>query len=231
LSDAFKDDPWISSNSQIAPQKLHALGVMNYRWNIADASLKSMLVQLSKADFSTIWAIIHEMGDIAIASAITEILISSNAPKPIKDAIAHGLKVYERNRINRNQLTHFLPTSLVGSDLARLKGPRFDPQPLPDDIGDLRRVADEIGGLLTYFGKLLSVIASRQYSLKLGGSFLQLPDTIPLPELLVSLHPQKRPEQHGEPEEDGAGNRPPSVLRLTEEEWIAKYRKEGRPFP
>ncbi|WP_140977808.1 hypothetical protein [Bradyrhizobium guangdongense] len=25
--------------------------------------------------------------------------------------------------------------------------------------------------------------------------------------------------------------RPPSVLRLTEEEWIAKYRKEGRPLP
>jgi hypothetical protein len=25
--------------------------------------------------------------------------------------------------------------------------------------------------------------------------------------------------------------RPPSILRLTEEEWLAKYRKEGRPLP
>lgn len=205
MVDAFKGDTWIETNSQIAAEKLHALGVITYRWNIADASLKTILIQLTRADFSIIWAIIHEMGDIAIGSAIAEILTASNIPKPMSEAITHGLKLYERNRINRNQLTHFLPTALVGSDLARLKGPRFDPQPLPDNVSDLRRVADNIGDLLVYFGKLLTAVSSRQYSLKSGGVLPQLPDIIPLPDLLWTSPPP--PPKHPKPKEQPGSSR------------------------
>lgn len=96
----ISDDPWISKSSQIAPENLHALGVINYRWNIADFSLKAILAQLSSVNFGLMWAIIHEMGDLAIVSAITEILSLSNIPEPVKGSVVQGLKLYDRNRIN-----------------------------------------------------------------------------------------------------------------------------------
>jgi hypothetical protein len=230
MSDAFKDDTWIVRNSTVAPEKLHALGVMTFRWNVAEASLKVLLINIAKVDFAVIWAIIHNLGNESISESIAELLKKANLPEPVTTAIEHGLKLFDANRINRNQLTHFLPTALVESDFARLKGPSFDPQPLPDSVGDLRRVADDIGRLQVYFGALLGIVASRQYSLKPGGILPKLPDPIPLPEKLWKPPPPSGQGQSGGPDKAPA-ERAPSVLRLTEEDWIAKYRKEGRPLP
>jgi hypothetical protein len=228
MSEAFKTDTWIATNSAIAPEKLHALGVMTFRWNIVEASLKVLLISLAKVDFAVIWAIIHSLGN----ESISELLKKENLPEPVTKTIEHGLKLFDANRINRNQLTHFLPTALVKSDFARLKGPSFDPKPLPDNVSDLRRVADDIGRLQVYLGALLSVVSTRQYSLKPGGTLPSLPELIPLPEMLWKPRLPNDPEQNGWPDKDGAaGKRPPSVVRLTEEDWIAKYRKEGRPLP
>jgi hypothetical protein len=230
MYETFKDDAWIVRNSIIAPEKLHALGVMTFRWNVAEASLKVLLINIAQVEFAVIWAIIHNLGNESISESITELLKRANLPEPVTKAIEHGLKLFDANRINRNQLTHFIPTALVGSDFARLKGPSFDPQPLPDDISDLRRVGDDIGRLQTYMGKLLAIVSSRQYSLKPGGVLPPLPDIIPLPDRLWKPPPPNPGERSGEPDKDSA-ERPPSVLRLTEEDWIAKYRKEGRPLP
>jgi hypothetical protein len=43
-----------------------------------------------------------------------------------------------------------------------------------------------------------------------------------------SQHLSRAQEQEAPPHQP---ERPPSVLKLTEQEWIAKYRKEGRPLP
>jgi hypothetical protein len=230
MPDAFKDDPWIAANSEIAAAKLHALGVINYRWNTADVSLKSLLIGLTGAEFFKIWAIIHEMGDRAISTAASEIMLWSNIPQPVVTATEFGLKLYDANRINRNQLTHFAPAQIAGSDLARLKGPRFHPQPFPDSIEDLRRVASDMADLLNYFSKLITVVYSRQYSQKPGGTLPPLPDIIPLPEMVWRPPPPNAQAQSGEPDK-APTERSASVLRLTEEEWLAKYRKEGRPIP
>jgi hypothetical protein len=49
-------------------------------------------------------------------------------PLPNSHASKFGLKLYDANRINRNQLIHFAPSSLAGNDMTRLKGPRFNPE-------------------------------------------------------------------------------------------------------
>jgi hypothetical protein len=199
MSDTLKDDTWIAANSQIAPEKLHALGVVSYRWNIAEASLKSLLIAVTRSDFAIIWAIIHDIGDVAISTSITEILGKTAWPKPVADAILHGLKLYEANRINRNQLTHYLPSSFVGVDLARLKGPDFNPEPIPNDVTDLRRVADDIGRLLEYIGTIISIIYSRQYAGNANAILPPLPDTIPLPERLWKPPPPNPQGRKGSP--------------------------------
>lgn len=233
---SLDSDIWILKNSEIAPRKLHALGVVNYRWNAAEVGLKSLLAGVSRFEFTRLWTIIHDIGDMTACAAIIEILDASPPPEPLDDAIRLGLKLYERNRANRNQLTHFGPGMVVGADLTRMKGPRFDPQPLPDSTSDIRRVADDMRRLLNYFSMLLEVVYARQYSQKTGGTLPPLPEPIPLPELLASPRRQRPPDQQDEPDRASAEHakknaRPPSVLRLTEEEWIAKYRKEGRPLP
>jgi hypothetical protein len=199
MSEAFKDDAWIARNSMISPEKLHALGVITFRWNVAEASLKVLLINIAQVDFAAIWAIIHNLGNEAISESITELLKKANLPEPVTKAILHGLKLFDANRINRNQLTHILPTALVSSDFARLKGPSFNPEPLPDDVSDLRRVADDIGRLQKYMGALLGIVASRQYSLKPGGILPPLPDPIPLPERLWKPPPASPPKRKEPP--------------------------------
>lgn len=196
----FKDDKWVVENSQIAAEKLHALGVVAFRWNSAEISLRSTLILLLRLNWNVAWSVIHEMGDMALMVSIREIIESNPVPKEVAETIEHGLKLYDANRLNRNQLTHFLPAALVGSDLTRMKGPRFDPQPFPDSVGDLRRVADDLADLLEYFGKLLTIMHSRQYSQKPGGLLPPLPDKVPLPERLWKPpppNPQGRKERPG----------------------------------
>ncbi|MGY3358471.1 hypothetical protein ACVWZK_005134 [Bradyrhizobium sp. GM0.4] len=235
MTDAFKGDKWITENSQISAEKLHALGVVNYRWNCADVALKSLLAGVARFEFIRLWTIIHDLGDLTASAAILEILYSTPQPEPVDKAIRLGLKLYEQNRVNRNQLTHFGPGMRIDADLTRMKGPRFNPQALPDSIADIRRVADDMGRLLDYFSKLITVVYARQYSLKSGGILPPLPEPIALPELLVKPRPQESPTQRGEPDTAQPGReestRAPSRPRLTEEEWLAKYRTEGRPLP
>ena len=120
-------------------------------------------------------------------------------PPIMIDAIEHCLKVYDINRLNRNQLTHFLPSAFTNSDLARLKGPRFDPQPIPDTLEDMRRVADEVILLVNYLGGIVNLINKRQVSEKPDRILPSLPDKPPLPERLWKPPPppQGRKEQPG----------------------------------
>jgi hypothetical protein len=187
MSESFRDDTWIAANSQMAPEKLHALGVIAYRWNTAEFVFKGLLVIVADVEFFKLWTIIHEMGDIAISAAMLEITKDNPLPTPFQGALEHGLKLYDANRINRNQLTHFIPLSLIGSDLARMKGPAWKPEPFPNSIDDLRRVAEEIGALGRYLTKLSNAISSWRY-LQSPGTLppapQPLPEIIPLPERL-----------------------------------------------
>jgi hypothetical protein len=203
MTESFEEDPWIAKNSQIAPEKLHALGVVAFRWNLAEFALKSLLIAVSDFEFFKIWAIIHEVGDLAISASILEIIEHKSFSTPIHDAIEHALKLYDANRINRNQLTHFVPLPLEESDLARMKGPNWNPQPFSDSVQDLRRVAEDIFNLFNYLVALNQILYAADHTVKPITSSEQsppVPDTIPLPERLwkpLPPNPQKRKEQPG----------------------------------
>jgi hypothetical protein len=201
MNDAFKGDTWINDNSQIAAEKLHALGVIAYRWNTAEIALKSLLIGIAKVDFPKLWTIIHETGDVAITTAIIEMTRQNPLPFQLQERVEHGLKLYDANRINRNQLTHFMPAALEGSDLARLKGPTWNPEPFPDKIEDLRRVADDVGRLLDYFSALITIVYAQHLPRPKPNEaiLLRLPDIIPLPERLWKPLPPNPPKPKGQP--------------------------------
>lgn len=38
----MEEDPWIRDHSPVSPAILHALGYLNWRWNIAEIGLQAM---------------------------------------------------------------------------------------------------------------------------------------------------------------------------------------------
>lgn len=207
MTQSLADDPWIVENSKISPAKLHALGVVAYRWNLTDLTLKSVLIATAGFEFFRAWAIIHEMGDVAVGSAIEEIITRNKFPDDIREAVLHGLELYDANRINRNQLTHFVPVTLEGTELARMKGPTWNPQPFSDSITDLRRVADEIGKLFDYLVEVSKVLYAHEYT-KLPGylpsDMPKLPDKLPVPKRLWTP-PPPNPQGRKERPDKGPG--------------------------
>jgi hypothetical protein len=199
---ALAEDPWITENSPIPAERLHALGAISYYWNGAEIGLKIILSTIMSIPLADLWPLIHEMGDVAICAAIRENLIKPTIPKDVCERILNLLDVYEINRINRNQLVHFLPGAFKESDLGRMKGPRFDPQPIPDTINDIRRVANEIRAMSDQIGKLHMVIHGRSYTVPGSPNALRfplLPDRLPLPERLWKPPPPNPQGRRGQP--------------------------------
>jgi hypothetical protein len=107
-----------------------------------------------------------------------------------KEAVEHALAIFDVCRINRNQLTHFMPSAgREGIEFWRNKGPRIEREIVPNDVADLRRVADEIRSLNNYLAGVGNHISGCRYR---SPEIPLLPDKPPIPERLW------RPRQAGQ---------------------------------
>jgi hypothetical protein len=99
-----------------------------------------------------------------------------------------------------------------------LKGPSPTAKAFPSTLEDIRAVAFDIKMCSIYLWNIHQALTDRE-----AGKDVPLPPKVEVPMSLSSPHlgGPKAPQPQ----------RPPSPLRLTEEEWIAKYRKEGKPLP
>jgi hypothetical protein len=220
LFEALANDQSIRDYSPIDPAKIHTLGRVAIAWNSCETNLFFLFAAVVQLKTKSAWIISHDMGDVAMSERISEICELGEFDDEQRDAIQHILQVYDICRQNRNSLTHF--KTGVSDDgegiLLRMKGSSMEFHSLPNDVNDFRRVAVE----LIQLAKTLMLLW-RALSRLHDGNTRPLPNKLPLPELLWKpLHQAGKEFQPP---------RPPSVLRLTEAEWLAKYRKEGRPLP
>lgn len=223
---SLADDAWIEKFSPIEAKKLHALGVITFMWNACEYKLFELFHLTFGITPQLAWLLVHDLGSIAISDRINAFLENAfpephNIKKEI-ELIQNVLKAYDNCRQNRNQFTHFALEHDLEAKSVHLrrqpKGPIINRVPFPTDLSDMRRVAQEIVGLNNLLNSL------NDYIKRAGTDQAPpLPDKVAPPELLSKPLPQAHKES--EPQ------RPPSVLKLTEEEWLAKYRKEGRPLP
>jgi hypothetical protein len=196
------NDPWIveaTKKSGFDPERFHALGVVNFRWQSAERSLCHILTSLANLDTYTGWAIVHDMGDIYISNTIQELLnlaptLSASSVEDMK----YALKLYDVNRINRNQLTHFQTFAAGGTvELMRMKGPRFDLHNINASLGEIRRVADDILTLKTFLHRASAPIEWQLRKLRNPasdpGAQPPSPDRPALPKTLWQPRPQGRP--------------------------------------
>ena len=151
---ALEDDPWVRRPSSI-PQ-IHALGLITYRWNACEQFVPLLFWQISQIDWSMARLITHDMQTPSICDKIIEMLDQRAIAfdTETEEAIRYGMDLFSANRINRNQLTHFLPVAVKQGDapltLLRNKGPRYPTDALDADLASLRRVADEIRACSSY---------------------------------------------------------------------------------
>lgn len=191
------DDAWVISHSPIEAEKLHALGFITLAWNGAEIALFFLFAGATGLNGRLAWALTHEMGDVSMCNRIKDILPLGALGVAVTDAILHSIELYDRNRMNRNQLSHFMPSGgKDGIEFWRKKGPEIKPQPFASELKDIRRVGDEIISMQEYMtavGNHLSALFHRQQP-------KSLPEKPPLPERLWTPPPpdpkgRKRPLQ------------------------------------
>jgi hypothetical protein len=220
----LSDDPWINDNSIIDPERLHALGVMTMFWNHCERNLFLIFCDVFHFSARFGWIIAHDLGDISLAERITEILRIRPRQPDEQNLILNALAVYNVCRQNRNTLTHFnvkaesVDTPGTDFKFVRLKGPSGQLKDFPCSLQDVREVAFNTKILSVYLHKMHEALTERN-----AGKDVPLPPILAAPALLSSPLPQADTARQPQ--------RPPSVLKLTEEEWLAKYRRENRPLP
>jgi hypothetical protein len=229
----FVDDPWIEKNSIIDPERLHALGVITVFWNHSERMLFFLFCFVCKFTPKFGWVLAHDMGSISLIERITEVLKIRPLADDEQELLMNSLKIYDICRQNRNLLTHFTVNRSKEADdefvFLRTKGPSAAPKQFPSSLEDIRRVALEIQTFSVYLHKIWKALIHREVD-----NSTPLPPIIELPELLwkpplptdTDIQLQQKSSQELQREA-----RPPSVPKLTEDDWIAKYRKDGRPLP
>ena len=145
-------------NSKIEAQRLHALGVIVFRWNLSEQKLFHLFwALLDRPEFSVV-ALAHEVNDVGLAARVRALAIGRlSANAKLCDAIEHAMGVFEVCRQNRNQLAHFYPVLAVPAleerpdylpawDFQRRERTPFAviKLPFPNATGDVRRVAKDI---------------------------------------------------------------------------------------
>jgi|HubBroStandDraft_3_1064219.scaffolds.fasta_scaffold133589_1 hypothetical protein len=154
-------DPWIAKNSPLSPERLHAIGVVNVRWNDCEFWLLLLLCSVSKIPRREIWAMAHDLGDIAMCKKIRTFTLFRGYRDHGRALIENALDVYDLCRQNRNNIVHAWVRA-SGSDptLSRKSKKPDDPEasPFPSDLGDIRRVAEDVGELQTRLWLLCCMI-------------------------------------------------------------------------
>jgi hypothetical protein len=154
-------DAWIKANSELEAQKLHALGVIIFRWNLTNAKLLGIFADLLNCEPSEYLALAHELNEQELVIRIRALVVNRlKSDTALRDFTEHTLDVLEVCRQNRNQLAHFFPVlGLPGFAGRPLDLPPWDFQrrernpyafiklPFPNSVKDVRRVAKDIGRL------------------------------------------------------------------------------------
>lgn len=192
----FEIDEWVTANSALGHKRLHALGVIAYQWNRAELWLFHIFCDVSGFDEPEAWALIYDLGDVAICGRIKTLLKFRNlaAEAPL---IENALEIYDICRQNRNSAMHAWTRGLsadghIGLARKSKKADQIDPEPFPSSLDDLRRVAKDIEALNNRLWLLSCFAEDGQPPTSL--------DILPVPNALWTPPPQASTRQKRQPQ-------------------------------
>lgn len=189
-------DQWIAENHMLSPEKLHAIGVVAFQWNQCEYWLLLLLRSVSKIPRREIWAMAHDMGDVAMCEKIETFVAFRGYHADGKELIENALQVHDLCRQNRNSIVHAQARASGRYSLMARRSKKPDnPEPtvFRARLIDVRRVADEIEILRERLWLLCCLLDDGRMTKPLAS-----PEKLPLPERLWKPSPQdhaKRPRQ------------------------------------
>jgi hypothetical protein len=188
----MKDDAWIRANSELDPDVLHALGVIGLRWNSCEFGLKMLFSLATNIGYPNALLITQDMGSVSISNIIRGTKeLPKRFPKNVDD-VFFALDLFEINRLNRNQLTHYLPAGNQSGETEfrrnKILG-GIGGELIPNSVSDVRRVAEEIRALRSYLAQLHNHLTNLHYT-----AVYPLPERPPLPERLLKPPPPDQPK-------------------------------------
>jgi hypothetical protein len=151
-------DTWIRANSEIDAQKLHALGVVTFRWNVCENKVMALFWTLLNRPPEEAQIISHDLTMTEVVRRIKALaVIKLKKDKRLVAAIENALEVFDVCRLNRNQFTHFTFSFVSEPSIGpwphryrlalarKSRKPEYrENVPFPDSIEDIRRVAKDI---------------------------------------------------------------------------------------
>jgi hypothetical protein len=140
-------DTWISANSEIDAERLHAIGVVSFQWNQCEFWLFHLFCGVSELPQQTAWTLIYDLGDVAISTRISVLMQFRGFHPTASTLIKNALEFYDICRRNRNSVIHAW-TQGRGKQavmVRKSKSPdKMEHAPFPCELGDIRALAEEI---------------------------------------------------------------------------------------
>jgi hypothetical protein len=158
-------DRWILAHSPIEAKKLHAIGYISLRWNTCELWLRVLLACVIGEDFAKIWTENHDSRTSDIAKKIRNVVSKSRNSAAVKEAMIYALDLYDINRLNRNQFTHFVVSGTKnGLELRNNKNSSWDQifklPAIRAELADIRRVAEEIDTMSCHLAGLFNCFSA-----------------------------------------------------------------------
>ncbi|RYF51892.1 MAG: hypothetical protein EOO38_01990 [Cytophagaceae bacterium] len=191
MTEKLDDDQWIAENSPISAKKLHALGVVNFHWNIVDQLLRVILCNIrghsSGAYTPATNSQIKKIKELSFAHVVCGIKSEMFYLKHTENSLQYMrdiISAAEICRRNRNGLVHYFIDGFHNPSRGEMKIVRdfFHRKiELPDSLTNIRQVAKETEALWMVMSEMLGHLTIL-WSFKID----QLNRTIPTPADLFS---------------------------------------------
>lgn len=150
---SLESDEWISKNSPISAERLHAIGLITLRWNECEFYHFHLFREVLALPSPEAWALVFDMGDESLNVRIKTLIKIRQYPDESCAVIENVLAVYTICRQNRNSIAHAWSSAGHGPEKelkSRSKKPdTMETAAIPADLSTLRRVAEELDILQT----------------------------------------------------------------------------------
>ena len=163
------DDPWIAANSPIEPERLHAIGTINFYWSQSEVGFFCIFSILSTLDIDRTAAAFGGLSASAQIDAVKALAKSmpsqfpfdkDGAAEQLKEAIFHAAELFDANKKNRNAVVHayyFRKGDMVAMQ-NRAPKKSWDFRDIPCSLEELRAIASECKDLCAYLSGLLTYL-------------------------------------------------------------------------
>jgi hypothetical protein len=210
---SLTSDAWISSNSEIQPERLHAIGVVSFQRNHCEFWLFQLFCGVAELTQQKAWALVYDLGDVAISTRISVLMQTRGFHPNAIVLIKNALEFYDRCRQNRNSIIHAWTqgSGYWAKMVRKSKDPRkMESEPFPCELEDVRRVAEEI----QWLSRRLWILACLYEDGSLARE-ISSPRTLPLPDVLWKHPLQGQTKPKRQPRSSRASRRRAALKRGT----------------